>query len=147
MLKKILISLYILQLSLFSLEIIGNYENIDLQEFSIFQIPAKVDTGARISSLHCSYIEKQNGDIVAFKPIKSDKIFYKKIHRVVSIKSSNGQSESRYTIITTVYFNKKPYEIEFSLSNRNLMQYKILLGTNFIENRFLIDVSKQILKD
>lgn len=147
MLKKILISLYILQLSLFSLEIIGNYENIDLQEFSIFQIPAKVDTGARISSLDCSYIEKQSGDIVAFKPIKSDKIFYKKIHRVVSIKSSNGQSESRYAIITTVYFNKKPYEIEFSLSNRNLMQYKILLGTNFIENRFLIDVSKQILKD
>jgi hypothetical protein len=139
--------LFCFQGILFSLEIIGNFESISLDEFNTTGIQAKIDTGAFYSALHCSYIQKSEDEMVEFSPLKSDKIFKKKILKKISIKSSNGATEKRFLIASTITIATKSYPILFSLTNRDAMNYKILIGTDFLKNRFLVDVGKQNLKD
>ncbi len=147
MLKICMIIVFTFHTALFSLEVVGNFENVDIEEFETINIPAKIDTGAVFSAIHCSYIQNISNEMVEFSPLGSTKLFQKKIENIVTIKSSNGISEKRFVIKTIIKLNHTSYPIFFSLTNRDFMEYKVLLGTNFIKNRFLIDVGKQILKD
>lgn len=147
MFKIFFIILFYFQTILFSLEIIGNVETIALNDFNTSNIEAKIDTGAKYSALHCTYIKQNNETMVEFTPLYSNITYTKKILKTVNIKSSNGQIEKRCIIDSIITINNKSYPILFSLTNRNSMQYKILIGTDFLKNRFLVDVGKQILKD
>jgi len=147
MFKIFFITLFYFQTVLFSLEIIGDVETIVLNDFNTSNIEAKIDTGAKYSALHCIYIKQNNEAMVEFTPLNSNSVYTKKILKTVNIKSSNGQVEKRFIINSIITINNKSYPILFSLTNRNNMQYKILIGTDFLTNRFLVDVGKQILKD
>ena len=147
MFKIFFIILFSFQTVLFSLEIIGNFETITLNDFNASNVEAKIDTGAIYSALHCSYIKEVNGTIVEFSPLTLNQVFQKKIIKIVNIKSSNGQIEQRFIIDSIITINNRSYPILFSLTKRDKMQYKILIGTDFLKNRFLVDVGKQILKD
>ncbi|MCI0501387.1 MAG: RimK/LysX family protein [Epsilonproteobacteria bacterium] len=138
--------LFCFQGILFSLDVIGNFEPISLDEFNATDIQAKIDTGAFYSSLHCSYIKELDDEMVEFSPLMSNEIFKKKIYKKVSVKSSNGISEKRFLIASMITIATKSYPILFSLTNRNAMNYKILIGTNFLKDRFLVDVGKENLK-
>lgn len=129
--------------------VIGSVDKIDLPEFGIFDIDAKIDTGANRSSIHCSNIEqdKRNGvDEITFHiPLDSShgisefhtKDFFKK-----KIRSSSGHVEERYIIKTTVLLFGKKYVTSFSLSDRSEMVYPILLGRKLLDSRFIVDVSQ-----
>lgn len=132
---------------LYSLDIIGNFEHIDFDEFDQKNIIAKIDTGAYYSALHCNSIQLNGDTSVTFIPLDSNKTFTKDIIKSVNIKSSNGQNEKRVLINSTIKLNNLSYPIVFSLTNRKNMKTKVLLGTHFLQNRFLVDVSKQNLKD
>ena len=138
---------FFFQYSLFALEIVGNIEKISLDDFNLSNIEAKIDTGAFYSALDCSYIQEINGSYVEFSPLTLQKTITKEIVKVVTIKSSNGQVEKRFLISSTISINGKSYPILFSLTNRTSMTYKILIGSDFLKNKFLVDVGKQILKD
>lgn len=141
------ISLFYFQTLLFSLEVIGNFETVSLDELNISNIQAKIDTGAVYSSLDCKNIKKIDDNTIEIIPINSKIAFKKKIVQRVNIKSSNGISEKRYIISSNITINSDTYPILLSLSNRESMKYKLLIGTDFLKNRFLVDVGKQILKD
>lgn len=130
---------------------IGRIEMIDLPDLSIFKLQAKVDTGAKTSVLHCSdyQIVKQNdkeyiqcsfdfedtivGEREVFLlPVKSKK----------RIKSSFGHSERRYIFSTIIRMFDQEYPIDLSLRDRSKMSYPMLLGKNFIKDKFLVDVSE-----
>ncbi len=132
---------------LYALEIIGNFEPIDFDEFEIDNVIAKIDTGAVYSALHCTYIKLNDDNSVTFIPLDSNKTITKKIIKSVNIKSSNGQNEKRVLIDSTIKIKLFSYPILFSLTNRSSMKTKVLIGTDFLKNRFLVDVSKQNLKD
>ena len=133
------------------MKVIGTIDLIDLPEFGIENIEAKIDTGANRSSLHCTdiHIVKDNGlDWLYFTiPLvdkgtgvfKSDDFFSK------DIKSSSGHIEHRYIIKTKVILFGKIYKTSFSLTNREEMKYPILLGSKLLKNRFMVDVSKKNL--
>lgn len=147
MFKIFFITLVCFQTLLFSLEVIGNFETISLDEFNISNLQAKIDTGAVYSSLHCTNIQKIDAKTVEITPLNSKTSFKKKIENKITIKSSNGISEQRYIIASNITINHHNYPILLSLSNRETMRYKLLIGTDFLKNRFLVDVGKQILKD
>lgn len=131
------------------LQTIGWKELIDFPGFDLYQIPAKIDTGARTSVLHCSHIKlihKGNKRFVEFSPLDTcPHNFVLPFHSERTIKNSFGQEENRYVVKTTVVLFGKKHQIEISLRDRSGMEFPMLLGRSFIRKKFLVDVSKSNL--
>ena len=128
---------------------IGRLDKVDLPEFNLTEIPAKIDTGANRSSIHCSEIKhiKNNGiDEISFHiPLdstKGNKSFHSKSFYKKNIKSSTGHVEERYIIKTTIVLFEEEIETTFSLTDRSEMKYPILLGRKLLRSRFVVDVSQ-----
>lgn len=131
--------------------IIGKYDRVDLLQLELKNIRAKIDSGAKTSSLHCSYIKRLDEHRVIFEVLDDSHKKYKKtkyilpIQRIAKVRSSNGMEEERFVVlIKTIIFNKT-YEVEYSLRNRKKMSFPILLGREFLKQGFLIDVNKEYL--
>lgn len=138
------------------LKIIGRLERIDFPEWDLFDIDAKIDTGAYTSSLHCHHIEpfsKKGRSFVRFNLLDpshatyNEKILELPVHATKSIKSSNGSTEQRYIVKTIIRLLDKEFKAELSLADRSEMRYPVLLGRKLINKRFLVDVSKKYLSD
>jgi hypothetical protein len=134
--------------------IIGRLEAIDLLELGIEDLEVRVDTGAKTSSLHVDNITKLIVDgihNVTFD-IHPDS---HNVDRIVTctaplsdirkIKSSNGTSEQRYVIETTIKLGAESWKIEITLTDRSDMSYLMLLGREALGKRFLVDPSKVFL--
>lgn len=135
-------------------DIIGRAELVDFPDWDLFEIKAKIDTGAYTSSLHCHRIEryKEGGrEMVRFNlldpshDIYNDKLFQLPIHKVKSVKSSNGVSEDRIIVETQIVIMEKKMDIQLSLTDRSEMKYPVLIGRRLIRGNFLVDVSKKFL--
>ncbi len=132
---------------------IGWKDIIDLPDFKLSDIPAKIDTGAKTSVLHCRQVElikKGRKQFVRFVPLDDrfgspDKAYTLPFHSERKIKNSFGQEENRYIITTRIVLFEETFHIELSLRNRADMEFPILLGRSFIRKKFLVDVSKSNL--
>jgi hypothetical protein len=119
-------------------QIIGWKEWISLPELEIPAIKAKVDTGARTSALHTYKLERVSKDIVKFHihPIQKrtdiSVACETKITDVRVVKDSGGHEEERIFISTPILLNNKKWDIELSLTNRENMLFRMLLGRNAI---------------
>ncbi|TNE33179.1 clan AA aspartic protease [bacterium] len=131
---------------------IGRIEKVSLVDLGFIDLDVKIDSGASTSALHAQNIRKVRiGDKIFVKfrmldrthPAYEDNDIKLPLHRVKKVRSSNGYLQKRYTIQTRMKLGKKIYRIEFTLSDRKDMKYPILLGTKFLRNKFLIDVSKK----
>lgn len=132
------------------MEVIGYIESVDLPELGLFELDAKIDTGADSSSIHCDEITV-DGDMVTF--LLHDEVheaYHGKkitlpIHQTKKVKSSNGKSEERIFIKTAIKLGCKTYQAEISLSNRENMKYPMLVGRRFMSHRYLVDVSHKYI--
>jgi hypothetical protein len=127
-------------------------ELIDLPELESFLMPAKVDTGAYTSALHCEqvrivYVDQQPR--LSFwvtdsqgKPLREHQYAEFSQRRV---RNSFGGSEKRYVITTCVVLLGRRIWAEFTLANRRQLRTPILLGRQLLRNRFVLDVSQQNL--
>ena len=132
---------------------IGWKELVDLPDLGLRNIPAKVDTGARTSVLHCSHIDlikKGRKQFVEFRPLDNGHqpptaTYLLPFHSERKIKNSFGQEENRYVINTTVSLFGESHAIEVSLRDRSGMEFPMLLGRSFLRKRFVVDVSRSNL--
>lgn len=133
--------------------IVGWKESLDLPELGIFNIEAKVDTGAGSSVLHCESYEVKIIDnqkwvichiIINFKT-KELGTFKFPVYREKIVKSSFGQKEKRYYILTKAKLYNQLFDIKLSFRNRSSMRYPMLLGKSFLSKRFIVDVSRSNL--
>jgi len=131
------------------MEIFGICEYVDIPEFGLLNVLAKVDTGAYSGALHCSKIEEiiqeSNGKskkVLRFIP--SDKHAHQiELKKYVKsyIKSSTGHREKRYLFDTKIVIKGVPYDVRIGLSDRSSMNYEVLLGRRFLnQNNILVDV-------
>jgi hypothetical protein len=127
------------------MQIIGRRELVELPELNLGMVVAKVDTGAYTSSIHCVESKVEDGILkclfVDENEEKTSLSFDHFKNRLV--KSSNGISESRYSIITKIKIGSELIRIELTLSDRSEMRHPILLGRKFLRKRFLVDVSQK----
>jgi len=128
---------------------IGWKEFIDFVDFEISDVPAKIDTGAKTSVLHCEHIElvkKGKRQFVKFIPLDETyanrKTFILPFHKERKIKNSFGLEENRYIVHTNIKMFDETYGIEISLRDRSNMEYPMLLGRSFIRKKFLVDVNR-----
>lgn len=128
--------------------IIGGEEWCSFPELNIPAIKARVDSGAKTSTIHASNIQKFNrkGEKwVSFEvhPIQETRRIAIRCeakvidHRVV--KSSSGIAEKRYVIRSTMEIGNYHWNIELTLANRDSMGFRMLLGREAMENRVLVD--------
>lgn len=131
------------------MEIIGWREWVDLPGLHIKEIKAKVDTGARTSSLHAydlEYFYKGRKEFVRFKVHPLQKSIQKTVRceaevlEFRKIKSSNGQVQKRPVILTPIKLMGQEWVIELTLTNRDEMGFRMLLGRECFKKRFLVDV-------
>lgn len=135
-------------------QIIGRKDKVDLPELGIYDVEAKVDTGAYGNALHCHKMEVLaiNGkDILRFKvldpthPEYKDKYFESESFRFKEVKSSIGKKELRYVVKTKIRLFGRTFKTEFSLTDRKEMRHPILIGRKFLSNKFLVDVKAKNL--
>lgn len=135
------------------LKTIGWTDIVDLPDLGIVGIPAKVDTGARTSVLHCSHIrliKKGRRQYVEFRPLDErygdlPDTYTLPFHSERRVRNSFGQEENRYVVHATIVLFNETYPIELSLRDRSGMEFPILLGRAFIRKKFVVDVSKKNL--
>lgn len=134
--------------------ILGWREWVSLPQLGIDQLKAKVDTGARTSALHAFDVElKEDGNekIVHFKihPKQND------LDLVVAcqaplfdereVRDSGGHSESRYVIQTQIGIGPNLLTAEVTLTNRDTMGFRMLIGRTTMNGHFLVDPESSYL--
>ncbi|ESU20373.1 putative ribosomal protein S6 modification protein [Flavobacterium enshiense DK69] len=134
--------------------IVGSEEWCSFPTLGIPTIKARVDSGAKTSALHATNItpfEKDGENWVRFdiNPIQNN--LKAVIHceallvdkRVV--KSSSGYREQRYVIATVLEIGGSLWEVEVTLTNRDSMGFRMLLGREAMSGRILVDPEQKYL--
>lgn len=134
--------------------LVGWREWVALPNLGIAKIKAKIDTGARTSALHAFSLKpfSENG----MKKIRFD------IHplqhdtdNIVTcvadvvdkrlVTDSGGHEEERYVIITPITIAGQTWPIEITLTERETMLFRMLLGRSALRKRFLINPSRSFV--
>ena len=133
-----------------NLKIIGSEEWCSFEVFGIPAIKARVDSGAKTSSIQANKIKvfyKDTEEWVRFhvNPIQDNRSINisceAKIHAKRSIKSSMGISEERIVIKTPISLGGDVFDIELTLANRDSMEFRMLLGREALNERYLVNSS------
>ncbi len=133
--------------------IVGWREWVALPALHTSKIKAKLDTGARTSALHAINIAtmvKDNVLMASFEiyPLQrnSQKIKCEaKVLGIKKIRSSNGMIEQRYTIETELMINNISTSIAVTLTNREQMGFRLLLGRTALRGHILLDPARSYL--
>jgi hypothetical protein len=135
--------------------LIGWREWLILPDLGISAIKAKIDTGARSSALHAIHIQpfdregrtwlrfqvhpvQRDSDrtITAEAPLLEERL----------VRNSGGHAERRPVIQTHVVLNGDRWPIDLTLTNRDVMGFRMLLGRQAVHSRFWIDPSRSFLQ-
>lgn len=136
--------------------ILGWREWVGLPDLGIPRIKAKVDTGARTSALHTFRIDGLDGDdgpwvrfwvhprqkdvsqvVVCQAPVIDRRI----------VRDSGGHEERRYVIRTDVQLGHERWPIEVTLTDRDSMGFRMLLGRTAIRQGYLVDAGRSYLAE
>ena len=128
--------------------VIGWREWVGLPDLGVPRIKVKVDTGARSSAVHAfgvEYFERDGSDWVRFElhpRQRSDRTTVTAEAELLDrrpVRSSNGKQELRPVIVTHAVLLGRRFPIELTLTNRDAMGFRMLLGREAVRRRFLID--------
>jgi ribosomal protein S6--L-glutamate ligase len=130
--------------------IIGAEEWLSFPALGVHAVKARVDSGAKISSIHAFNVSefRREGRLwVSFEvhPLQNNRTTIIRcelpVHDKRRIKSSSGESEQRYVVLAPMQLGDQQWDIELSLSNRDSMEFRMLLGREAMEGRLLVDPS------
>jgi hypothetical protein len=132
----------------------GWREWLALPDLGIQAVKAKIDTGARTSALHTFGLEPFETDGILRVKFGVHPLQRRKNIEVICmadvidrrrVTSSDGQSEKRYVIRTTVAMGEIKWPIELTLTHRKSMRFRMLLGRAAISGLVLVDPAKSFL--
>lgn len=127
--------------------IIGRAELVRFTELGDILVPAKIDTGADVSSLWASNIEETEAGLVFALFNRSSRYYTghvitvpKSQYHMTRIANSFGEKELRYVVKLRIELKGRRIKASFSLSNRSSKLYPILIGRRLLKGKFLVDV-------
>jgi hypothetical protein len=134
--------------------LVGWREWVSLPEADIAWIKAKIDTGARTSSLHAFDVTEFERDGVSWvrfriKPWQDSQedatTIERPIHDRRAIRSSSGHAQQRIVVILAIRLGGREVTAEVTLSNRDEMGFRMLIGRQALRQGFTIDPSRSFL--
>jgi hypothetical protein len=134
--------------------LIGWREWAGFPDLGVKTIIAKMDTGAKSSAIHAFNIDEVEIDGKRFVEFclhpaqrkNTPEIFCQApVMGQRTIRSSNGQTEKRYVIQTRLKLGRRVWKIELTLTNREAMDYRLLLGRDAVRRRFIVDPNASYL--
>jgi len=134
--------------------VVGWRETVLLGDLSNIPLNAKIDTGARTSALHAFDLDIVDEFGVAtadfiLQPIQRSGAGAVRVrlpvHGMRKVKSSNGRTEIRPTVITSTTLGDLTWRIEITLTSRDQMGFRMLLGRAAVKRRFIIDPGRSYL--
>ncbi len=134
--------------------VIGWREWVVVPELSLVPIKAKIDTGARTSALHAfdlSVDERSDGTWANFEIHPTQRSLAHRsrvshpVHAFRNVKSSTGHSERRPVIRTVMKIAGYRYRIDLTLTSRDEMGFRMLLGRAALRRRFVVDPGSSFL--
>jgi len=138
-----------------NLTTIGWREWVALPDLGLPAIKTKVDTGARTSALHAFLIEPYIEDGIEMlrfliHPIQRNVDFEVECRCPVfdqrEVTDSGGNTEMRYVIQSEMLFGNDRWPIELTLTNRDTMAFRMLLGRRAMEDRYVVDPAASYLR-
>lgn len=130
-----------------SKQIVGWIENIRVFPGNL-PIRAKMDTGAKHSSINASRIERFKRDDVEWVRFSvvnkkgTAATFEEKIVRFSKIKEHKGKLQLRPVIRLWFCLGDRMYATEVNLVDRSFLNYQVLVGRSFLHGRFIVDPEK-----
>ncbi len=133
--------------------VIGWREVVGLPDLGLPNVHAKIDTGARTTALHASFVRTFDEDgqrWVEFRPPKIGKVQTMRcrapIHDEREIKNTSGVPELRIVIRTTLVIAGRRWKIDLSLADRTKMAFPIIIGRSAIRRHgLLVDCGRSYL--
>jgi len=128
--------------------LIGWREWAALPDLGIKRIKLKADTGARTSALHAlaiRSIKKNDEEWVEFQLDADEDPIQAKVIDHRNVKDSGGREEIRVTVETTLRMDNTSWPIELTLTDRDAMGFRMLLGRTAMQDRFYVDSSASYL--
>jgi hypothetical protein len=134
--------------------VIGWREWVSLPELGIQNIKAKVDTGARTSALHAFRLRpftENDKNLIYFDihPLQNN------VSKVITcvaevvdrrlVTDSGGHQEERYVIQTPITIAGQTWSIEITLTERENMLFRMLLGRRALRKRFIINPARSFV--
>jgi hypothetical protein len=135
------------------LTLIGWKEYLDLPDWGIRRVPAKIDTGAYTSVLDVAGCKIRpggpTGQQAEFALVlhrgHSQHTLLAPIVRFALVRSSNGDSEERPVVDVLIRLGPVQTHVQFTLTRRSGMRHRILLGRRALAGTFAVDVSRRYL--
>ena len=134
--------------------LVGWRETLSLPGLGIEEINAKIDTGARTSCLHAFKVESFKKDEALWvrfwiHPMQHntdiETVCEAKVIDERIVRDSGGHEESRYVIESELRIGGESWPIEITLTNRENMAFRMLLGRTAIHNRIIVDPVESFL--
>lgn len=126
---------------------IGRVEWVELPDLKL-RLRARIDSGAKTTSLHAENVEEFTRDGVTWVKFRirdeKDKLLEltRKVASTVRVSNAGGFSGKRYVVREKVKLGSVTREISVNLNDRTKMEYRFLVGRNFLMGHFVIDVAR-----
>jgi len=127
---------------------------VSLPELGVDWIKAKIDTGARTSSLHAFDVEEfvRDGDewvrftVHPWQDSREDAVVHEsRVHDRRAVRSSSGHAEDRIVVLLRMRLAGREVEGEVTLTNRDEMGFRMLIGRQVLRDGFLVDPARSFL--
>jgi hypothetical protein len=134
--------------------VIGWREWVAFPDLGSVSVKAKVDTGARSSTLHAWDVEVVPGSSpprlrFVLHPLENDESYTMRVEAplvdIRDIRSSNGEVERRPVVRTALSVAGRRFRIDLTLTRRDEMGFRMLLGRSAIRRRFMVDPNRSFV--
>jgi len=134
--------------------VVGWREWVEFPELALDNIKAKIDSGAKTSALHAYHVEpfsKGDEPWVRFKlhPIQDNNELSVTLEAKLSdhrnVSDSGGHNELRYVIEAAMIVGGQKRRGEVTLTDRDSMKYRMLVGRNILKQGFLVDAKQSFV--
>ena len=134
-------------------DVVGWREWVALPALGVAAIKAKIDTGAKTSAIHAWKVHHYKSDGIehlsfCLHPNQRDESEVACVARLLDVReitSSNGMRQKRFVIETDLEMGAHRYPIQLTLTNRDEMGFRMLIGRQALRPRWLVDPARSFL--